>query len=708
VKPPSIEQFFSPPNTLKVAALIGAPGELVTRLVANVEGGNRSLLPARIGPVTRWYGVAPDSRQERILREELRAWLGPPISDILTVSTPRDDMDRRAQTAFAGWGLLVADVDELWQEAARENVTRLLDVWAMTPERATVAPRPVGRVLRQFYEAVLGGVREDAESALTELRARALINATNLRFLRVQMLSELDAPQALRDDDQLQGITLLARPPGVTERLASAAEALIVQPAVDAGDPPEAIGRELERVWPGLVAERHQVTTLASAHCLALAEIVALRPRRPLLSEIAETFLSDPLLEAIARDWGAPVEPSVIVSAVEHYHRGEYDVAVKVAEADPISRSSVSVALAAAVNLSTGEAAARAIALFESLPPGDQQALRQNAVESGFLDRLEALTSESRIPSGWLDWLRGDWSDRPDLLVDWAHGWPSPTVGHDQQHGELAIELLAGLNDHRRGRIRNGLPVFVTALLEDELSAGLVPVAVTVFDIVLSSEPGRLERQAALSLLDEILYVGSALNEYVEILNALDAQLTYLGPRDAAWLIQVVDLLTLHSSPDAARRESSVSLARSTALAWRDRLDRVDAQLLDRIYPDAGFADSPSVEEAQAPDESRPATVGIYSLLESATRQAAVWIRVRWPDVVVRTSSDHVNSDALGALARGVDVLLVQTSHAKHAATQAIEAAVPDRSRLLLVNGRGASAIVRALWDWAASKNSTG
>jgi hypothetical protein len=291
--------------------------------------------------------------------------------------------------------------------------------------------------------------------------------------------------------------------------------------------------------------------------------------------------------------------------------------------------------------------------------------------------------------------------------VDWAHRWASPCSGGDDQAGELVIELLEALNDARRGRVRNGLPVFVSALLEADLTASSVSLAVTVLDILLSSEPGRIERQASLVLLDEILLVGSTVRENGEILNALDGQLQLLGPRDASWLIQVVDLLSLHSSPDTDRRAATVALARGTALAWRDRLDPLDAELLDQLFPDAGFAVSPGVgESGPGLRERRPSAIGIYSLLESATRQAAAWIHARWPDVDIRTSSDHVNSEALTALARRVDVLLVQTSHAKHAATQAIEAAIPDRSRLVLVNGRGATSLVRALMQWLAEPSS--
>lgn len=697
-----IGRFFSTPNEVRLDTLTGAPSELVTRLIAYAERGRRSLLPAKLGPTTRWYGLAPNGREERVLREEFRSWLGPPLTaSLLTVTAARDGMDQAALAAFDGWRVLSADVLESWQQSARDSVTSLLDVWSLTPERSVEAPRPVGRVLRQFYEAILGGAREDAEGALAELRARSLINPTNLRFLRVHMLSELASPEELRDDPQLEGLTLLARPPAVTEKFAEAADALTIEPSLAPSPVWESLGAELERDWPGLVTERHQITTPATARCFALVEITLPSPRGALIFEAAQRFPDDPILGDLAARWGIPRPPALSASAVEHYQRGDYDFALLAAEQEAPSRTTVSVALACAVNLTTSEAAARALTLFENLDPAAQVFLRHNVVETVFLDRLRALTSDSRMPSGWLDWLRGNWTDRPDLLAEWSRRWTASLPAAEAMTSEFAVELLDGLNDDRRGRIRNGLPVFVDALLANGLAPSNIPLAVTLLDILLSSEPGRIERQASLALLDEILVVGCTAQEYSELLVALEGQFSLIGPRDASWLIQVLDLLLLHSCPGSARRDATLSSSSAIAHAWRDRLDRVDVELLSRLFPGLGF-ETPSIAgEVESPYSRHPRSVGIYSLLEGATRQAADWIRTRWPDVDVRTSSEHVNSDALTALAKGVDVLLVQTSHAKHAATQALEEAIPDRSRLVLVNGRGATSLLRALLEWS-------
>ena len=115
--------------------------------------------------------------------------------------------------------------------------------------------------------------------------------------------------------------------------------------------------------------------------------------------------------------------------------------------------------------------------------------------------------------------------------------------------------------------------------------------------------------------------------------------------------------------------------------------------------------DPPPIDQADAQD-SRTAKafrrVGIYSLSESAAQNAARWIRDEWPDVDVRLSHAHSNNPELDGLVRSSDVVLMQTSHAKHAATNAIERSV-DPSRLVHVNGRGATSLLRALLEWTTS-----
>lgn len=700
--PPSVTDFFASPNLIDMDSLTGEPAALIRALVARGESGQRSLLPARWEEGTRWYGFARDGRQERLLGEELRSWLGPPVGmPVTSVITARDDMDAAAQRAFPQWRVLSVDVLGSWEGQARHNVAGLLDIWSLTPDRSVDAPRPVGRVLRRFYEALLAYSRADAEAALTELRTRSLVSATNLRFLRVQMLSELAAPQDLRDDPQLRGLTLAARPPVVTERLADAANVLLIEPGVREQRSLPSIGQAIEQDWPGLAVERHQVTSVNTARCFALVEMTTSEPRRPLIADVCGRFLEDALLAEVAAASGPAPAPAAVASAFARYQEGEYEAALVAAEQAGSTRGDVAVALAAACNLGTCEAAVRGLSLYSGLQASEQAALAQNAVEALFLERLTALTSEASAPDSWLEWIKGAWPDRPDLLSEWARSWSATAPGAGLLTDDFVVELLGALNDDRRGRVRNGLPVLVQGLLGRELTPSDVPLAVALQDVLLSSEPGRTERQASLSILEAVLLVGCSTPEYSDLLEPLVRQMSLLGPRDAEWLIQVLDLLALHTAPAPAVNEHARMVGRTTAIGFRDRLDAVDLALLDQLFPHDHFAIAVSTPGSTPADRvTRLRSVGMYSLLESATRQASVWIKERWPTVDVHVSNDHVNSPSLAAMARGVEVMLVQTSHAKHAATQALEAAVPDKSRLVHVHGRGATALLRGLLEW--------
>lgn len=705
----SATAFYSPPNEVDPSALEGPAGELLALLIARLETHTtRTLLPARVAGETRWYGLAPTDREARLLREELRCWLGPPVSiRIANVEHATDPVDEEARRLVATGTVLRVDVADGWQADARNNVASLTDVWTLTPERGIDVPRPVGRVLRQFYESILASDRSLAETALDEIKSRSLLSSTNIRFLRVELLSALGTPQELRDDPALRAISLLARPPRVTERIAEAADALIIEPALVASGREAdwtAIAVTLEEAWPGLVTHRSQITTAATARCLVLGELLAETPRSRLLDEVAERYSNDPVVTA-ARDLlvGPPRGPEPSTDPLGLYHEGDYGAALLAAEALPL-RASASVALAAAVNLGDSASAVRALELVGGLPDQERELLLEAAVERSFYDRLLDRTSDSKVPAGWLDWLTGDWTDRPDLLVDWARQWPRTPGDIERDAGALAEELLDALNDSRRGRVRNGLPVFVDWLVQDGLLASSVSLATTVFDILLSSEPGRVERQASLVLLDESLAAGCSSKEYLEIVEALSRQLRLLGPRDASWLAQSLDLLLLFTCQDPSSRDALFAEALGVARSWTERVEATDAALLGHVFTDAGLDFGiPAAATAVSGDAATVRqflSVGIYSLREGAAKVAARWIKDRWPDVEIKASAAHANTESLTALVRSSDVMLVQTSHAKHAATQAIEAAAFDRSRLVLVHGRGATALMRALLAW--------
>lgn len=704
----NMAEFFAKPNEVARDGVSGASGELLEALVGRLETiGARTVLPARVAGSTRWYGIAATDPDARLLLEEMQAWLGAPISRaIRSVRSDADPIDAAA-LRLAGTGTaLRADVTEGWQRHARENVNGLFDTWSLAPLRRLDRPRPVGRVLRDFYDGILAGDRSTAEAALEEIRARALLTPTNARFLRIELIGSLGTSEELRDDPVLRDVALLARPPAVTEHLVRAGNALVIEPTAAGPDPDwRKAAEELEDLWPGLLTQPSQVRSTEGARCLALAESLTDHPRADVLEELRVEWGADDVLLAILGS--APPPPSLEAPMDEGplalYHAGRYEQALDQIEDEAATASLAGVALHAALNLADPTSAARALKIVDRLTEADRQSLLANVVDRYSFDELTARIAGTSIPSNWLDWLAGDWPDRPDLLREWSSDWTDAADDGDDE--AFAEAVLDALNDERRGRTRNGLPVFIEWLVGDGgLDAGRVPLAVTLFDFMLGSEPGKVERHASLTLLDEILTTGCDTTEYAELLGALGGQLRLIGPRDVGWLAASIDLLLLSAAVDPAARSAMFAECFATAVGWATRVDPTDALLLSVAFSDAGFEYPLSEggdDEAGHPTKSFR-KVGIYSLLEPAAITASRWIRERWPGVQVTLSHDHVNSRPLEAMVRGSDVVLVQTSRAKHAATKAIRDAARDDESVVLVHGRGATALLRALLQWTS------
>ena len=715
---PRVSTFYDPPNEVDINSLQDELADLIRVLLSRLADGKRTLLPAKVNNATRWYGIARSDRDGRLLMEEMESWLGPPLCDgPSVVERPEDVVDKRAALLNSNGILLRSRVAAGWQGEARQNVRSLVDVWTLTPERAPYTPRPVGRVLRHFYEAIAARDRGSATDALDEIRAGGLLSATNIRFLRVELLGRLGTPEDLRSDPLLADISLLRRPPAVSDYLARAADALHVPPAAEelGDDTWRSIASAIEEVWPGLLAHPSQIRSVHGARCLALTELLAESPRRGVIDFLRSDWIQDALVAGIVAALESAAEPipkeaegpDGISAVLGHYQRGDLELALDAAERVEPDRGVATAVMHAALNLGSAGAAVRAVALVDRLPATDRDALLSQAVESVFYRQLVERNQGTQVPDGWMDWLRGEWPDRPDLLNDWSSAWESDVAAVHEAADTLAGELLDALHDDRRGRVRNGLPALVRWLVADDgLRPPSIPLAVTIFDIMLGSDPGRAERRASLDLLGEILLTGCTTDEYRTAVTAVRDQLSRLGPREVDWLTGILDVQLFSAVPDTRLREELFAEALGIAGSWLGRIDDTEAIVLGKLFTDAGHDFDPSLTHHADVQTSRRARtfkrVGIYSLSESAAQNAARWIRDQWPDVDVRLSHAHTNNPELNGLVRSSDVVLMQTSHAKHAATNAIERSV-ETSRLVRVNGRGATSLFGGLLEWATS-----
>ena len=88
--------------------------------------------------------------------------------------------------------------------------------------------------------------------------------------------------------------------------------------------------------------------------------------------------------------------------------------------------------------------------------------------------------------------------------------------------------------------------------------------------------------------------------------------------------------------------------------------------------------------------------VGLYSLLEKGANRFKTRLLDLCPGVTVELNSDHDATAKLRNLAAGADYMIVDTAHAKHEATGAIDA-VLSRDQQIFPVGKGVASFLLAL-----------
>jgi hypothetical protein len=174
------------------------------------------------------------------------------------------------------------------------------------------------------------------------------------------------------------------------------------------------------------------------------------------------------------------------------------------------------------------------------------------------------------------------------------------------------------------------------------------------------------------------------------------------------WALELVENFMSAATPDADAREAFLHhiLARIAPLYGRlTGLQRIAITLLSCelgwSLPAAAATGTPPADEGLASRLSG-LRVAIYSLTESASRQAKAALEEIAPAVTVDTNSDHGGSARLRALAENTDIFVMACLSAKHAATDFIREHRGTKP-LIYGSGKGFSSILRDIEEYVTS-----
>ena len=643
-----------------------------------------AILPAPVGEGCRVYAVAADQMEWRRLRPLLSAFAGPTLTSFTGVIQPpkgTDPIDAFART-LPSQVVAVAEARDTSVDAMRA-LRRMIAAIGHAPESAADAPRSTSWLLSDFEDALNVRDRGLAERLIARFRDECRLDVLNLRFLDVQMLATLGSWAELRALPWFEDLCLARKPATIAAHLA---ETLFRSDLADSFGSADVA--ECNRAWAAI---RHIAAPLVLSpppaalgtggwRLYAFAALAAEQPEPYLLNALKD----QPGLGWIATKLApAPsTEPAPAPSAPEP----EDDLAQiqhaleRLAELAPAERTRLI-----------------AIEPFRSLLRGGAE------------------LTPSRVPLCWRDWLSRiadpDYTQAFEIARRGKDEWP---VEVDPVAAVALADALADAldDDVSRARLAQALPLIVAWLQRDQEfpRASLRPLYQTLLTLFALGEARDRGIMESTVVIGEALFgIGVTASDYQALIQSLSSLITEgMGMGSVNLLLELIEATLRHPCPNPSAREEFWLTALALLEPLRSRLNQVQRASLLALGEMLGWG-GPLFPETTAPKgtDSRinGHRIGIYTLTESAARQAVSVLAQIAPNAIVHTSSEHVGSPQLKAVAESTDLLVITSLSATHAATDFLRAHRPAGKPIRWAAGRGFTSIVRAIEEHFSSRN---
>lgn len=328
----------------------------------------------------------------------------------------------------------------------------------------------------------------------------------------------------------------------------------------------------------------------------------------------------------------------------------------------------------------------------------------------------------------WLEWLERACDGRPDCDLRDLPFTPASvgtralvpsTIDADEAAEKFCERLGATFTSRIDGKVQLALPEMVGAWNQwdaPDKFKSKVADAITFYAAAseLLTGWGPAQFTAYSDMLDARLAMGADRGAYQAAVESLASLVGAQASRQSVErAIECAEILADQTCADSKAREEFLSRLAGRAAAMLHMLDRAAQLTLDAVCTSLGLlglrlpyavpARGWTTEVAEgavglSTTNARGAAVrrriGAYTLEEASGRRFKALAEKQYPVEVV-LNHDHVETTALREL-RKLEVVIVVTRRAKHAATDAIERYV-DKDRIVYAKGGGSSSMLREL-----------
>ncbi|WP_435741655.1 protein DpdD [Nocardioides sp. SYSU DS0663] len=701
---------------------LGRFGAFTDRVEGLVDAQVKAFRPASndwiVVPWASGFHLFSDSSEgQRRGREVVFAFLGPAVASLETV--PEDRLQAELPASWRATGLTRASYIRRTGQgpaAAERLLSRLEDLVASVVGRESVALQfkpSSADLLRDFRLALLG--RDDATARLLIDRVAldGRVSAENLRYLRIEYLAAFGRWAEMRAMPHIGALLQARRPRVISETLIRMIWwAELAGPEYQSAKAAFATRGVMDAFGPLLRSVRLPSTPEGRAVCLLAADAdrntewlqevldsaVDAEERHRLEGLAAAPEVEDG--ETVAGPDEPPASEAVDPVALAFRDGRHDDVIAHFVEQS--SAELAELALQAVLDSGASTSAPTVLVLVRELVDRGHLALSRH----GRRDFAELQQLVDDACPGWVEWasrLASDtrWADGGAVARNSADSWAPVASLEAGKVDELCDALLEASGGVNADQLRASIDVLCRETA-DSLAAGSTNDFCQAVLVLLSAQENFSEmvRLAYLDLFAAWLDVGPTASEYGDILNLTsEIWVRIASPNAINWCVSVLEVLADSPCPDDAKRTASAATIINSARQHVGRLSFRERIEVEGLAADLGL---PALD-VEPPSEERDVwasldgkLIGVYSLLPRAAASLESRLRRLCQPREVRGNSDTVATQALRSLAERADELVVDTWHAAHQATGAIDAVRP-KDRQVLPRQRGVSGFLRAL-----------
>lgn len=630
----------------------------------------------RPGKKTVYYGVAADHAQWRRLQPLLLAFAGPTLTTFTgqpIAPNPKYGPEKvLVESGFTSVARLVPADDVAAQNAVLKALSDLCRLAMTKSPIGQQAPESTSRLLGRLDGALADRDREASLALLQKLREGRRVDALNLRFLEIQIAATFQDWILIRSLPDLEYIVAGNRPGAVTNAIIEALYETDVRDAERVGDAAAAV----ENIAPLLVNLLVDPRPVLSAGAARLAQLFDGRK-----SALSAMIVAPPIVSAPVQVPGT----DRLISAI-----------VRATSSDSL------------------QALREAVEAVDGADKVDRATVLEKPLIARLWHSLQIRSGRLAPPSNWIDWLRlietPSYDQAMQVAREAASEWRvEEQIGTASEIAELASALESVSDGFATERLSQAIPVMVLWLRNDAEfpRRSCLPIYDALWTLLaLGVHRGQSGLESSSTLFRALIEIGLTPERYRRLLqDALDMA-GGVGRRTAYWLMDLVEATADLGASDDGARENFWASAIGRLSHVSPQLSVIQRAAYQKLAAtlNVHFEAPPNVTSSSpGPSELPVRNIAIYTLTESAARQASNVLTESFPGINVKLYHDHGGSQMLKSAAEMADLFVMVTWSATHAATNFIRQHRPPDKPLLYASGRGATSICRAIDEYIIS-----